>query len=231
MLKFIKVCRIAALICTLTATSGVLAGQIFDKMPTTINPQEKYVFYSHGFIVEGNNPKPINPRWGVYDFPAIKKTLADSQYNLIAYHRAKNTNPREFAASLAENRKNLVNKGVPFENITLVGFSRGGAISILTSNILASDKLNLIILAGCGGFVSRNQKVSVYGNVHSIYETSDGVGSCQHLIDRSKNVKNFQEIAISTGKEHGAFYTPISAWVTPVKAWINASGIKNKQVN
>jgi len=225
-----KVGHLSALIYIFIATSGAYAGQLFETMPTTINPDDKYVFYSHGFIVEGDNQKPVNPRWGEYDFPAIKQSLSDDQYNLIAYHRAKNTNPHQFAVRLASDIKTLVSKGVPFNNITLVGFSRGGAISILTSNLLASDKLNIIILAGCGAFVSKNQQVSVFGNVHSIYETSDGVGSCQHLINRSKKVTSFQEIAISTGKEHGAFYTPISTWVTPVKAWINASGIKNEQV-
>ncbi|WP_257171975.1 hypothetical protein [Colwellia sp. M166] len=60
----------------------------------------------------------------------------------------------------------------------------------------------------------------VYGVVHSIYETSDMVGSCQFLINQSSNVSSFNEISISTGKEHGAFFKPISEWVKPVKNWL-----------
>jgi hypothetical protein len=60
----------------------------------------------------------------------------------------------------------------------------------------------------------------VYGKVFSIYETSDIVGSCQFLINQSSDVSSFNEISISTGKEHGAFFKPISEWVKPVKKWL-----------
>lgn len=208
-------------------SSSSFANKIYENFPNEINANEKYVFYSHGFIVEGKNPTPIHPRWGMYDFPNIKMTLADNNYNLIAYHRAKDTNPREFAKNLAKNATTLINKGVKPENITFIGFSRGGAITILTSNYLAADKVNFVILAGCSGFVINNAELTIYGNVFSVFETSDGVGSCQFLVDRSSKVKTFEEIAISTGKEHGAFYNPLPEWIIPVKSWIKAKG--NKQ--
>jgi hypothetical protein len=132
----------------LLISSNCTANKIYENFPNDIKPNEKYVFYSHGFIVEGTNPTPINPRWGMYDFPEIKKALSDNSYNLIAYHRPKDTNPREFAKKLTENANTLINSGVRPEDITFVGFSRGGAITILTSNYLASDKVNFVILAG-----------------------------------------------------------------------------------
>jgi len=156
----------------------------------------------------------------VYDFPKIKAALADEGYNLIAYHRHKDTKPRDFAKKLTENVKTLLNEGVKPNNITLIGFSRGGAITALTSNYLANDDINFIILAGCSRFIKKEPTLAVYGHIRSIFETSDGVGSCQFLIDRSIKVNSFEEIAISTGKEHGAFYLPRAAWVTPVKQWI-----------
>jgi len=223
MKKYLTYCfAVLSLAITTVFSVDSLAGTIHTSFPETINPTEKYVFYSHGYIVEGKNPTPISPRWGEYDFPAIKKALADKQYNLIAYHRAKGTNPRHFAKKLAQDIKRLVKSGVQYKNISLVGFSRGGAITVLTSNELVSDKIKVIILAGCGSFVSKNHDVKAYGNVHSIYETSDGVGSCQHLIDRSEQVKSFEEIAISTGKGHGAFYLPLPEWIVPVKKWIKS---------
>ena len=45
------------------------AGMVFETFPNEIKPDEKYVFYSHGYIVEGSNPKPVHPEWGIYDFP------------------------------------------------------------------------------------------------------------------------------------------------------------------
>ena len=207
----------------LLISSNCTANKIYENFPNDIKPNEKYVFYSHGFIVEGTNPTPINPRWGMYDFPEIKKVLSDNSYNLIAYHRPKETNPREFAKKLTENANTLINNGVRPEDITFVGFSRGGAITILTSNYLASDKVNFVILAGCSKFVKKNQKLEVIGNIFSVFETSDGVGSCQFLIDRSKRVETFEELSISTGKEHGAFYNPLPEWILPVKKWIKSN--------
>jgi hypothetical protein len=217
------IANVLCLFALLTVITTANAGSLLAEFPTQINANEKYVFYSHGFIVEGTNPTPINPRWGKYDFPEVKKALSDEQYNLIAYHRAKGTDPRVFAKKLAADINKLTENGVPYRNIYLVGFSRGGAITVLTSNEVASDNMNIIILAGCSRFIKNNIELQAYGNVYSIYETSDGVGSCQFLIDRSEHVKEFEEMSISTGKEHGAFYNPLPEWVVPVKAWIKAS--------
>ena len=204
-------------------SASCIANNIYENFPSDVRPNEKYVFYSHGFIVEGTNPTPISPRWGLYDFPEIKKALSDDSYRLIAYHRPKGTDPSEFAKKLTEDATDLIRKGVKPENITFIGFSRGGAITILTSNYLASDKINFVILAGCSKFVKRNPELEIFGNVLSVFETSDGVGSCQFLIDRSQRVKSFEEISISTGKEHGAFYNPLSEWIIPVKKWLGSN--------
>tara|TARA_R110000787_G_scaffold98369_6_gene202358 strand:- start:187 stop:822 length:636 start_codon:yes stop_codon:yes gene_type:complete len=207
----------------LLLSSSCFADKIYENFPSEIKANEKYVFYSHGLIVEGTNPRPINSRWGMYDFPEIKQALADDSYNLIAYHRPKGTDPREFAKKLTENTNTLINNGVKPKNITFVGFSRGGAITILTSNYLASAKINFVILAGCSKFIKNNTELVLFGHVLSVFETSDGVGSCQFLIDRSKGVNTFQEISISTGKEHGAFYQPLPEWINPVKKWLRSS--------
>jgi len=197
------------------------AGDIYDKFPEHINANEKYVFYSHGFIVEGTNPTPTNERWGVYAFPAIKKSLSDSEYNLIAYHRAKGTDPFKHAQTLAKDVRSLINNGVEANHITIMGFSRGAFITSLTSHYLAETPVNTVILAGCGRIVSNQYSdIKMNGAFLSVYETTDGAGTCKKLQDRSVNLKSFDEISISTGKEHGAFYRPIPEWVIPVKRWI-----------
>lgn len=221
MLKSLNSTLSAAFFSTLLTSLSASAGQVYESFPDTIKADEKYVIYAHGYIVEGTNPKPVHPEWGVYDFPADKHALADDGVNVISYHRPAKTNPFEFAKKQAADVKSLIAAGVPESNIYLVGFSRGGAITILTSNELKSDKVNTIVLAGCAGFIKNNKDIEVYGPVYSIFETSDQVGSCQFLIDRSSKVQSFEEISISTGKSHGAFYRPIEEWVSPVRAWIN----------
>ncbi|MGO2127995.1 MAG: alpha/beta hydrolase, partial [Pseudoalteromonas prydzensis] len=53
-------------------SSAPFAGEVFTAFPSTIDATQKYVFYSHGLIVEGTNPRPVNSRWGTYEFPEIK---------------------------------------------------------------------------------------------------------------------------------------------------------------
>lgn len=210
---------LSLLICIFSCSA--FANNIFVSFPDNINKNEKYVFYSHGFIVEGENSTPVHPRWGMYDFPKIKETLSNEEHNLIAYHRAKNTNPKDFAQKLVGDAKHLIKKGVKPENITFIGFSRGGYITALVSNLLARTDVNFIILAGCGQYMKNTKELTLYGNIHSIFEMSDNlVGSCKFLIERSENVNIFNEIAINTGKEHGAFYTPEPEWIVPVNKWL-----------
>ena len=198
----------------------VHAGTIYEQFPEKVDPNNKYVFYSHGKIVEGNNTNPIHARWGEYDFPKVKEALSSNNYTLVAYHRPKNTHPNKFALKLSNDVKKLISLGVKPRNISLVGFSRGGEITILASNNLQNPNVNIILLASCPSFMKDDKRFKVHGKVFSIYETSDMVGSCQFLNNQSTNVSSFKEISISTGKEHGAFYKPISEWIKPVKIWL-----------
>jgi len=202
------------------------AGQLFTEFPEKIDPKAKYVFYSHGYIVEGTNPTPEHPKFGTYQFPDIKKALTMSNFNLIAYHRPAKTNPQKFAIKLANDVRALIKGGVDASQITLLGFSRGGAITAFASSNLSMEKLNTIMMASCGGWIKNRPEVKLAGNVLSIYETSDSFSTCKKLIERSEKVKSFQEIAISTGKQHGAFFTPRKEWLDPVLEWINSD--KNK---
>ena len=198
-----------------------IASKIYDKFPEKVEANERYVFYSHGFIVEGTNPTPKNERWGIYQFPAIKKSLADSQYTLIAYHRQKGTDPFIHSKALANDVKSLLDNGVAANHITILGFSRGAFITALTSHYLEETPVNTILLAGCGRIVSNKYlDIKMNGAFFSVYETSDGAVSCKKLKERSPNLTSFDEISLSTGKEHGAFYSPLPEWVIPVKEWI-----------
>lgn len=106
-------------------------------------------------------------------------------------------------------------------HIAIMGFSRGAFITSLTSHYLEETPVNTVLLAGCGRIVStKYSDIKMNGNFLSIYETTDGASTCKKLKNRSPNLISFDEISISTGKEHGAFYRPIAEWVVPVKQWI-----------
>ena len=178
------------------------------------------MFYSHGWIVEGSNPTPTHPKLGTYEFPAIKQALADPDYHLIAYHRPKNTDPMQYARKLEADINTLIKHGVTAENITLVGFSRGGEITVLTSTLLKSDKINFALLGTCASELKKQPQYKLYGKVYSVFETTDSVKSCQFLVQRDLTAHSFEEIAITTGRGHGAFYLPREQWICPLKNWI-----------
>lgn len=204
----------------LTFNSSVLANPKYA-FPEVIDKNASYVFYSHGYIVEGENPTPIHERWGQYDFPAVKAQLADPDYHLIATHRPAKTHPFKYAEKLAAQVNKLIENGVPAQNISLVGFSRGGFITAITSNYLKNKNINFVILAACTSGLAKREEIAIYGHLFSVYETSDSVGSCSDVVARRVDtVSSFEEISISTGKEHGAFFKPRKEWLTPVKNWL-----------
>lgn len=217
----------------LLLSQSLLAGEVYTSFPENIDASKKFVFYSHGYIVEGTNPKPINTKngWGLYDFPAIKNALSDDDYHLIAFHRPKDTEPYKYAYELSKQVRALVAAGVNPQNITIMGFSRGAFITGLTSDKVSDLAVNTIILAGCGRLTwNSTSDIKVYGHVLAINEKTDGSKSCRKLEEKSYGVKSFTEIQINTGLEHGAFYRPIPEWINPVKDWIKSPKPRGKDV-
>jgi hypothetical protein len=200
---------------------GSQAVQLYEHFPEAIHPSERYVIYSHGLIVEGDDPRPISPKYGQYDFPAIKQALfARGGFNLIAQQRPKNSDFPGYVDTLTTWVRRLLRAGVKPSRITLVGFSRGGQLTVYASSDLAAEGINTAILAICeDGDVVRDPPLILGGNLLSIYETSDGLGSCKKLAAHS-HLASFTEVAISTGKGHGAFFQPRPEWITPLRAWI-----------
>ncbi len=199
------------------------AVEIYSEFPDIIDPTERYVIYSHGLIVEGNDPTPTSPVFGVYDFPAIKKALFEGGgFNLIAHHRPKNTEILSYVGLLESWVKQLVEAGVEPSRITLVGFSRGSHLTAYASGRLKDYGVNTALLASCinGDVTGEDAPLVLGGHFLNIYETTDVMGSCDKLANRSE-LHSFREIAITTEKQHGAFFKPLPEWVKPLKEWIN----------
>jgi len=202
--------------------STASAVEIYDQFPAEINPEQRYVIYSHGFIVEGTNPTPVHPENGMYNFPDIVAQLfAGGGFNLIAHHRPENTQLELYASALAAWVQGLLAAGVQPSQITLVGFSRGAHITAIVANELRSTGISTALMARCiDGDIPHEPALVLGGPLLSIYETTDTAGACATLAERSDLV-SFDEISITTGRKHGAFYTPMAAWMNPLKDWIN----------
>lgn len=211
---------ILAVVAAMFSTS-IAAESLYGELPSKINADEKYVFYSHGFIVEGDDETPVHPEYGMYDFPAIRQALFQTGgFNLIAHHRPKNTDVDEYVPMLESWVLALIDAGVDASDITLIGFSRGSRITAITSSRLRAFEINTVLMASCiDGDISADPPLVLGGQLLSIYETTDTPGECGKLAARS-DLNTFDEIMLTTGKSHGAFYTAQGYWLDPIREWL-----------
>ena len=223
MFIFRNVCRVLGfgLISLLFMTSSILAGEVYDGLPSKIDPAARYVIYMHGGRLAKNETVYHHDVLGVYDLDVIRKALKDDEYHLISYTRPYKEEDSEAAQQLSHEVQALMGEGVPAENITLVGFSTGAIVVVIAASILEQDKLNIALLAGCAGRVIWEAGLAVWGRVVSFYdEEDDNVSSCKVLESRGGKISDFKETVFKTGKGHGLFFTPDEVWLGPLKGWI-----------
>ena len=188
----------------------VEAQQIVATTPAAPDPTETYVIYLHGRIVEDLGPRPTDSRFGLYDYPAILEALASKGATVISSQRPSGTNVNEYAGVVIAQVEELIQLGVPPEQVVVVGFSKGGDIAIHASSFLRRPQVRFVLLAACWPRPAEPQ-LRLTGRVLSIYETSDSLAgdSCKPLAQHPEAPQSFREMSISTGLSHGAFYTPV----------------------
>jgi len=183
-----------------------------------------YVFYLHGRIIEDEGERPTHPEFGVYEYRQILEQLSDEGFEVISERRPAGTDPAAYAERVAGEVLALLARGVPPERITVVGFSKGGGIAILTSAALGDPGVGFVWLAACGDGSFGPSGPRPVGHVLSIFEASDPMGtSCAGLFERGSSLRH-EEVRIETGLGHGAFYTPRAEWMEPLTAWIHERG-------
>lgn len=195
-------------------------GQVHWWMPDPICPEARYMIYLHGKIIEDEGFRPTHPDHGVYEYSSILEALSAPGFQVISEWREQNTATEPYAQRVARQVRQLLEAGVPPEHITVMGFSKGGAIALMASSLLQGEEINYVILAACHDWAFEDPGLILNGRVLSIYEASDSAGlSCQPLFERSDAVITYQEMRIETGRGHGAFYTPDPVWVEPAIEW------------
>jgi hypothetical protein len=193
--------------------------------PNTIDPRESYLFYLHGKIIEDQGLPAISPDYGEYEYAAILQKLSEYGFVVISEQRAKNIDSLDYAKRVAEQISQLIEAGVTAQNITVVGASKGAGIAIYVAHLLENPGVNFVIMAICAPETVQEliqSQVTLYGNVLSIYDSSDSLaGSCQDLFDFSegKGLARYHEIVLNTGTGHGILYKPLDDWVVPAVQW------------
>ncbi len=186
-----------------------------------IADSRKYLFYLHGKIVEDQGAKAVSERYGAYEYDKIIEGLQAEGFNVVSEARPKDTDVEKYAEKVARQIRQLLKDGVAPENITVVGASKGAFITMLTSTYLKNKNVNFVIIAGCGADRGFLKLVNLHGNILSIYEKSDGPGSCQAFFDDATGLNKRKEIRLETGLAHGFIYKPMREWLIPMLDWAN----------
>jgi predicted esterase len=205
-------------------TGRLTSGAVFLQMPETIDPQARYVIFLHGRLIEEQGVEsPVDPFFGSYDYSGILEALAVDGNQVISEVRPLNTDAMDYAAHVAGQIETLLEGGVLPEHVTVVGFSKGGVITIRVSAQVENPQVNYVVLAGACAIdaLEEEEEIVFHGRFLSIYEASDEFGqSCQEIADRSEESLVFEEIRLDTGLAHGEFYLPRDEWILPTLEWI-----------
>ena len=198
-------------------TTNTQAGSIVSEVPVNPDASGKYIFYLHGSVEEEEGST------GKYE--TAVESIAESSATVISEVRG-DTDPNAYSVKLKEQVENLLTKGIPPENITISGFSKGSIIALASAGIINNQKVNYVLLAGCSDDL--NDKYSVdpskaVGRILSIYDSGDDkFESCDGIINSSEKLK-FEEIDLESGKGHKVFRIPkekfIEQWRDPLTDW------------
>ena len=185
---------------------------------------QKYIFYLHGKIVENQGEKAVDKVNGyrAYLYTAILDSLKQKNNRVISEVRAKDTNVKEYALKVKKQIDSLLKTGIAPKNITVIGASKGSTIAMYVSTYVKNSSVNYVFLAACSHELSEDEKdMNCYGNILSIYEKSDGAGSCTALKKHSNGIIHYKEVEINTGLRHGFLYKPLAEWLVPALRWAN----------
>lgn len=192
--------------------------------PVSIDPTKRYMFYLHGRIIEDQGIPAVSSDYGTYEYEAILEKLASHGFTMISEQRQKNTDGMKYAERVSGQVTELLNAGVPAKNITVVGASKGAAIAIAISDMLANQGLNYVLMGTCDSetvHLYEKKNIYLYGNVLTIRDATDELsGSCQELFMFSVGkIARHEELVLNIGTGHGILYKPLDEWILPTVQW------------
>lgn len=186
--------------------------------PSTINPSAHYLFFHHNYYVETKGPD------GDCKYSDILKAFADMGFIVISEIRPKDVSVIDYSFKAAKDVQSLLDAGVPQENITVAGHSKGGVITIRVASLLEKAKLNYLVLAGFE--IKALEKAypdftRLKGNFLSVYASSDKVaGSGKAAFSKAREGLTAQEITLENAGGHQLFFKPADVWFEPVVVWL-----------
>ena len=139
----------------------------------------------------------------------------------ISEAREQDTQVMPYAEKVVIEIQGLLESGVPSQNISVVGASKGGVIASYVSLMLQENEINYVFLAGLFERCLADQDLSLYGKILSIHDSSDTLSiTPDPFFERSSGQGVFKKIVVTKGLGHGLIYQPYSDWMEPLVDWI-----------
>lgn len=204
---------------------SILAGFLFAvECASAQTGSEKYVFYLHGAIVQQQGENAVSSTYGKYMYRAIVDSLKKNGFQVISEVRSKDAGFDGYSGKVAIQLDSLLQAGVRPQNITVLGASVGAAMALEVAMITGNRQVNYALMGVCSDSSPRKyQQKKICGNFFSVYESSDGPGSCKELLFNRSCVSGFKEVKLNMGNGHGFLYQPYKEWLHPLVQWINES--------
>jgi len=181
----------------------------------------KHVFYLHGMIIESKGIHAVSDQFGAYEYTQIVDSLRATGAEVHSEVRTEDTDFDEFCRKVSSQVDELIDQGIPPENITVIGASKGGMMAMNISSI-NTNPINYVLLGASSSYAEKTFNWSLHGNILGIYEASDTVADkdYQFWMDRSPEAKHFEQLELHTGLSHGFLYRPIPEWLNPARKWM-----------
>ncbi|MEL6864057.1 MAG: alpha/beta hydrolase [Bacteroidota bacterium] len=186
--------------------------------------EDKFIFFLHNRFLEEHHLEEAHPVYGRVEYAEIIQAFKASGFKVISEQRRGNVNARAYAASVVEQIDSLLEQGIPPNQISVVGTSKGGYIAQYVSTLAQNEALNFVFI---GSFrisdLEAIPEINFCGNILNIYERSDTFGSS--AIERKRRstctIQHFQEIELQTEMGHGFLFKALEEWIGPTIAWAN----------
>ncbi len=211
------------------ATAAVLlaltAAMVAGAPPAHVDPSARYLFYVHGAIVEREGKAAVSEKYGRYDFDGVTRALADGGFEVVAPLRRPDS-VEAHAAALAQMLRGMLAAGLAPDHLSVVGFSKGGAIALQAAQLLGEPRVTFVIMAGCfpGGIGDASR---LRGRFLSIRDGSDDQSdSCAPVFAAAGKEVAHEEVTLSTGLQHGLFYAPRKEWTEPVMRFLQGKSAR-----
>jgi len=227
-----------------TLTYAVLGSNwasVLKDVPDAPDTNAHYVFYMHGLFPENRGAdafhQPYNKR---YETTALAKAFSENGFTLITEIRKQGTKIEDYANKVAAQIKKLTDAGVSPSNIAVVGHSKGGVITLVTSSVAGHEGVSYVVLSGCAlpttisignerpreDYVRFIEKYAAgaKGRMLSLFDAEDDITkTCKEFSDVASGLK-FEEQELKTGARrgygHAIFYSPDPKWFDIAVKWI-----------